>query len=59
MTRDGQPDETDSKIMQILQQNCRMETVHIATKVCRSPRATQDRIEQLAEPAILNGLPPS
>ncbi|HEY4150733.1 MAG TPA: Lrp/AsnC family transcriptional regulator [Chitinophagaceae bacterium] len=49
MTRDRKLDEVDLKIMQILQQNGRMETVHIATKVCRSPRATLDRIEQLAE----------
>lgn len=49
MTRDRKLDEVDFKIMQILQEHGRMETVHIATKVCRSPRATLDRIEQLAE----------
>jgi len=49
MTRDRKLDDVDLKIMQILQQHGRMETVHIASKVCRSPRATLDRIEQLAE----------
>src|SRR6201999_838951 len=49
MTRDKKLDDVDLKIMQILQQNGRMETVHVASKVCRSPRATLDRIEQLTE----------
>jgi len=49
MTRDRKLDDVDLKIMQILQQHGRMETVHIASRVCRSPRATLDRIEQLAE----------
>ena len=49
MTRDKQLDETDLKIMALLQQNGRMEAVHVASKVCRSPRATLDRIEQLTE----------
>src|ERR1700744_1944905 len=47
MTRDKQLDEVDVKIMKLLQQNGRMEAVHVASKVCRSPRATLDRIEQL------------
>ena len=47
MTRNKQLDEVDYKIMQILQENGRMETVHVASKVCRSPRGTLDRIDRL------------
>ncbi len=49
MTRDKQLDEVDFKIMQVLQQNARMDTVYVANKVGRKPSATGERIERLVE----------
>lgn len=49
MTRDKQLDDIDLKIMEVLQLNGRMDTVHVATKVGRSPSATLDRIERLSQ----------
>lgn len=49
MTRDKKLDETDLKILRALQENGRMEIVHVASRVCRSPRSTLDRFEQLTQ----------
>lgn len=49
MTRDKQLDPVDLKIMQVLQLNGRMETVHVANKVGRCTSATLERIEKLVE----------
>jgi len=49
MTQHGQPDEVDFKILNILQENARLDTVQIAFKVHKSPTATTDRIRRLQE----------
>jgi len=49
MTRDRQLDPVDLKIMEVLQTNGRMETVHVGNRVGRSTSATLERIEQLVE----------
>ena len=49
MTRDKHLDPVDLKIMQVLQLNGRMETVHVAGKVGRCTSATLERIEKLVE----------
>jgi len=47
MTQNGQLDKTDLRILDILQENSRMEVIHIASKVYKSPATTCERIQRL------------
>lgn len=49
MTNQKLLDPTDIKILNILQQNARMEVNHIASQVYKSPTATHERIKKLQE----------